>query len=90
MKSVEIRDELIVLCMKIFQYSGVDANKIVSVDFINDLAMDSITFITLVVKIETHFNLTISDDILLMEYFRNIESIVDVIINQMQDESGNL
>ena len=90
MKRVEIKNELIVLCMEIFQYSGVDANKIISVDFINDLAMDSITFITLIVKIETHFNLTISDDILLMEHFRNIESIVDVINNQLHDESGNL
>lgn len=75
----EIKDKLIEVCREIFQSTGEDMDLIEYVDFYDDLGMDSITFITLVVEIEACFKITIPDDMLLMDYFNNINSTIDII-----------
>ena len=52
-------------------------------DLIDDLGMDSMTFISIVVEIEFVFNIIVPDDILLMENFKNVDDIVGVIENMM-------
>lgn len=69
-----IKQKLLLLCEEIFQNTCIEY-----ADFIEDIGMDSITFITLIVEIETVFDITIPDDILLMENFRDLNKIIDII-----------
>ena len=69
-----IKQKLLLLCEEIFQNACIEY-----ADFIEDIGMDSITFITLIVEIETVFDITITDDILLMENFRDLNKIIDII-----------
>ena len=84
MSREEIKEKLIVLCAEIFQGSGIDRDMIKHVDFIDDLGMDSLTFITLILEIETCFNITVPDEKLLMENFKRIDNIILIINKQLE------
>jgi acyl carrier protein len=83
MSCAEIKEKLIVLCAEIFQKTGVDTDLLEYVDFEDDLGMDSLTFITLIVEIESHFEIIIPDELLLMENFRTINAIGQIVENQL-------
>lgn len=63
----------------LFPDSGVDKDVLEYADLIDDLGMDSITFISIVVEIEDIFEITVSDDLLLTENFRNVDSIIQIV-----------
>ena len=78
-----IKAELITLISALFKEKGFDVELIEHADLINDLGMDSITFISMVVEIEARFNIEVPDDFLLMDYFINVDAIVKIIDNEM-------
>ena len=51
--------------------------------------MDSITFISIVVEIEDVFEITVSDDLLLIENFRNVDSIIQIVEDAKNATSKN-
>lgn len=87
MNREEIKEKLITLCAEIFKNSGVDRDLIEYVDFADDLGMDSITFITLIVGIEACFDIIIPDDFMLLDYFKNVDDVVQVIVDQLAEKT---
>lgn len=85
MNRTQIKDKLVVLLPSMFETSGMNTDMAEFVDFCDDLDMDSISFITLVVEIEDCFNIIIPDDMLLMENFKNLESVIRVIMSQLRE-----
>jgi len=83
MSREEIKEKLIALCAEIFQGSCVDTDLLEYVDFEDDLGMDSLTFITLLVEVEAAFEITIPDDMLLMENFKNMGDVIQIVIDQL-------
>ena len=81
MNREEIKERLIELCGEIFRDEGIDFGLIKYVDFYNDLGMDSISFISMIVEIEACFDITIPDDMLLMENFRNVTDVVHIVFD---------
>ena len=81
MNSDEIKNKLIDMIQNLFPDSGVDKDVLPYVDLIDDLGMDSITFISIVVEVEDLFGITVPDDMLLMENFRDIDGIIQIIEN---------
>ena len=79
MKRKTIKENLIALCKKIFQDYDLNTGLIDYIDFTEDLGMDSFEFVSLIVEIETYFNIIIPDELLLMENFKNIDGIVQII-----------
>ena len=79
----EIKEKIIGLCSEIFQNSGIDADILEYVDFSDDLGMDSIVFITLIVEIEMMFDITVPDEWLLMDNFKNVDSVFKVVAEQL-------
>ena len=79
----EIKEKIIALCSEIFQNSGIDADILEYVDFSDDLGMDSIVFITLIVEIEMMFDITVPDEWLLMDNFKNVDSVFKVVTEQL-------
>ena len=79
----EIKENIIGLCSEIFQNSGIDADILEYVDFSDDLGMDSIVFITLIVEIEMMFDITVPDEWLLMDNFKNVDSVFKVVAEQL-------
>lgn len=75
----EIKSKLIDMLSMLFPDSGVDKDVLEYADLIDDLGMDSITFISIVVEIEDIFEITVSDDLLLTENFRNVDSIIQIV-----------
>ena len=76
----EIKEKLIALCAEIFKDSNVDTDLLEYVDFADDLGMDSITFITLIVELEATFDITVPDDLLLMDNFKNMDDINKLVV----------
>jgi len=74
-----IKNELIDILVILFENKGFDVKLIEYVDLIDDLGMDSLTFISMVVEIEAHFDMTIHDDMLSIDNFKTIDSIVRII-----------
>lgn len=86
MSREEIKEKLIALCAEIFQDSGVDTALLEYVDFEDDLGMDSLTFITLLVEVEAAFGITIPDDMLLMENFKNMGDVIQIVVDQQTEK----
>ena len=83
MERNEIKIKVVDILNTLFPNSGIDTSILEYVDLIDDLGMDSMTFISIVVEIEFVFNIIVPDDILLMETFKNVDDIVGVIENMM-------
>lgn len=81
MNSDEIKNKLIDMIQNLFPDSGVDKDVLPYVDLIDDLGMDSITFISIVVEVEDLFGITVPDGMLLMENFKDIDGIIQIIEN---------
>ena len=83
MERNEIKIKVVDILTPLFPNSGIDTSILEYVDLIDDLGMDSMTFISIVVEIEFVFNIIVPDDILLMENFKNVNNIVGIIENTM-------
>ena len=83
MMTETIKREVIELLSEIFKDNGFDIDIIEYVNFIDDLGMDSITFISIVVETESHFDIEITDDMLLFENFRCVDDIVSIVENAL-------
>lgn len=73
----------------LFPDSGVDKDVLEYTDLMDDLGMDSITFISIVIEIEDVFEITVSDDLLLIENFRNVDSIIQIVEDAKNATSKN-
>lgn len=79
MEKSEIKTKILEILNHLFQNSGVDTEVIEYVDFIDDLGMDSIGFISLIVELETEFNIQIPDEWLLVDKFREYSSVFSAV-----------
>ena len=86
----EIKEKLIALCAEIFKDSNVDTDLLEYVDFADDLGMDSITFITLIVELEATFDITVPDDLLLMDNFKTMDDINKLVYKLCQSQEYKL
>ena len=82
-----IKQKVIELISNFFKDKGFDVDVIEYVDFIDDLGMDSITFISIIVEIEALFYIEIPDDILLIENFKCVDDIVTIVGNEFLKRS---
>lgn len=76
----EVKKKLQPVFEDMFKNSGVDSSLYEYMDFIDDLGMDSITFVSIIVEIENCFQIQIPDELLLMENFRNMNVAIDSIM----------
>ncbi len=87
MTTETIKQEVIELVSELFEDKGFGVDIIEYIDLIDDLGMDSITFISIVVEVEAHFNIEVPDDMLLLENFKCVADIVSVIENELSKKS---
>ena len=86
MTKEQIKKEVVSLIAELFKDKGVDSDIIEYVDLIDDLGMDSITFISIVVEIEAKFNIIVPDEMLVMDNFRNVDGIVALVERESSAE----
>lgn len=85
----EIKLKILEILNNLFQNSDVGTDVLEYVDFIDDLGMDSVHFISLIVELEAEFDIQIPDEWLLMNKFREYSSIlsaVEELITQKETE----
>ena len=90
--NTEIKEKIIGIMSGLFSDSGIDTDILEYVDLIDDLGMDSINFVSLIIELETTFDVQIPDEWLLMERFRTfsqIYSAVDALINEKGTGTAN-
>lgn len=85
MKVETIKERVINIVVDLFPELNDDKNIIDKLDLLNDCSMDSLTFISLIIAIETEFNITIPDESLNIEKYSTIDNIVSNIISTMQE-----
>lgn len=85
----EIKSKLVDMLAVLFSDNGVDKDVLEYADLIDDLGMDSITFISIIVEIEDAFEIIVPDDMLLMENFRNLDLIIQIIEDAKNATSSN-
>ena len=88
-EKIEIKQKLLETIQALFPDSEVETDVLEYADLIDDLGMDSITFISIIVEIEDMFWITIPDDKLLIENFRNVDEIVRLIENEVTNSNMN-
>lgn len=86
MTTETIKQEVIELISELFRDKGFDIDILEYVDLIDDLGMDSITFISIVVEVEAYFNIEVPDDMLLMDNFKKVDKIVNIIVNELDSK----
>ena len=86
MMTETIKQEVIELISELFKDKGFDNDILEYVDLIDDLGMDSITFISIVVEVEAHFGMEVPDDMLLMDNFKKVDNIVNIIVNELDSK----
>lgn len=84
MNENQIRKKLKTLCIDVLGSMDVDMDIIEGVNFIDDMGMDSIGFITLIVEIETQFGITVPTDKLLMENFATIDDVLKIVTVELE------
>lgn len=82
----EIKTEVIQIISELFKDKGFDTDIIEYADLVDDMGMDSITFISIVVELEAKFNITVPDDMLLMDNFKKVDDIVAVVEQELTKE----
>ena len=76
----EIKRKIIKIISQLFEDKGFDIDVIEHVNLIDDLGMDSITFIAIIVELESQFDIEVADDILLIDNFTHIDKIFYISI----------
>lgn len=89
MTTEEIKTEVIDLISELFGDMGFDTDIIEYADLVDDMGMDSITFISIVVELEVKFDITVSDDMLLIDNFKKVDDIVAVVQNELAKGAEN-
>lgn len=89
MTTEEIKTEVIDLISELFRDKGFDTDIIEYADLVDDMGMDSITFISIVVELEVKFDITVSDDMLLIDNFKKVDDIVAVVENELAKGAEN-
>lgn len=87
MDKSNIQNILADLIYDLFAVRKIDKDIIPYVDLIDDLGMDSITFISIIIDIEDKFNIVIPDEKLLLEEFRTFENVLN-IVSELLDEAA--
>lgn len=85
-----IKQEVIELISELFKDKGFDIDILEYVDLIDDLGMDSITFISIVVEIEAHFDIEVPDEMLMLENFKSVDNIVSIVENELSKKSDGM
>ena len=84
MERNDIKEKIIDIIDRLFSDAGVDRDILEYVDLIDDLGMDSINFISLIIELESTFDIQIPDDWLLMEKFQNYTLIYSTVEELLQ------
>ena len=87
MTTEAIKQGVIELISKLFEDKGFGADIIEYVDLIDDLGMDSLTFISIVVEVEACFDIEVPDDMLLLENFKCVDDIVSIAESELSKKS---
>lgn len=79
MNGVEVKDKIIDILADLFSDAGVDREVLEYVDLVDDLGMDSISFISIIIELETAFNAQVPDEWLNIEKFRDYSAIYEAV-----------
>ena len=79
MNGVEVKDNIIDILADLFSDAGVDREVLEYVDLVDDLGMDSINFISIIIELETAFNVKVPDEWLNIEKFRDYSAIYEAV-----------
>lgn len=79
MNGVEVKDKIIDILSDLFSEAGVDREVLEYVDLVDDLGMDSINFISIIIELETAFNVQVPDEWLNIEKFRDFSAIYEAV-----------
>ena len=85
-----IKPKIIEVISKIFIDDSFDIDIVDCVNLIDDLGMDSLIFISIVVEIESYFNIEIPNDMLLFENFKSVDAIVSIVKNELSRENRRI
>ena len=80
MENDNIKSKVIEMISNLFPNSGIDSDVLEYVDLIDDLGMDSMLFLSVVIELETAFDIIIPDDLLLMGNFSTIDKICSLVL----------
>ena len=80
----EVFEKIQGICNELFEYQFPDDINNTVINLVEDLGMNSIEFVTLVIKIEDYFKITIPDAYLDFELMNNISVITNLVYDLLQ------
>lgn len=88
LENSEIKTKVTDILNNIFPKFESDTRILEYVDLIDELGMDSLTFIAIVVEIESSFNIIVPDEMLRLESFRNVSKIIEIVENAINSNKS--
>ena len=88
LENSEIKTKVTDILNNIFPKFESDTRILEYVDLIDELGMDSLTFIAIVVEIESSFNIIVPDEMLRLESFRNVGKIIEIVENAINSNKS--
>lgn len=88
--SDRLREIIVNICDD--EYSDISSDEFMKLDIFDDLALDSIAFITMIVEIENEFDVQIPNELMGVSDLRNvyrIESILKVLLKDKEADKQN-
>lgn len=79
MENSILKEKIIETLNKLFPNMEVDADVFEHVSLIDDLGIDSISFVKLVIALEMEFNFKFDDDKLLISEFPTVQSLFEYV-----------
>lgn len=79
-----IRKKLIETVSVFFEDIGIHVENIESVDFVDELGMDSLMFITLIIELENAFGFQLEDELIHLENFKSLDDIYKNIYHHIR------
>lgn len=92
LENVDIKEKIVEILSVLFENSGVDKDVFQYADLVDDLGMDSISFISLIIELEATFDIQVPDEWLQIEKFQTYKEIyteVEMLLNEKKTENGN-
>ena len=82
----EIKNKVIELLRELLPDSDIDPDTLEYADLVDDFGMDSMIFISILVEIEASYDISIPDNMLLINNFRKVNDIIDIISNIINNQ----
>lgn len=80
-----VKKSIVDVISREFNIEEKDQKILDQIDLLDDLGMDSLSFVSIIIEIEATLDIVVPDEYMLIDNFRKLDSIVNIVQNVISD-----